>query len=99
MAHQHTDYHTVQDHIAPHTTSDLLYKGALTDEARSIFSGTIRVVKGAQGTDAYQANRNVLLSDHAAAYSQPESGDRGQRSAVHARRHGRQGGSRISCFT
>ena len=33
---QHTDYHTVQDHIAPHTTSDLLYKGALTDDARSI---------------------------------------------------------------
>jgi Fe-S cluster assembly protein SufD len=68
---QHTDYHTVQDHIAPHTTSDLLYKGALTDEARSIFSGRIRVVKGAQGTDAYQANRNVLLSEHASAFPSP----------------------------
>lgn len=68
---QHTDYHTVQDHIAPHTTSDLLYKSALKDEARSIFSGTIRVVKGAQGTDAYQANRNILLSPHAAAFPSP----------------------------
>jgi Fe-S cluster assembly protein SufD len=69
--HQHTDYHTVQDHLAPHTTSDLLYKGALKDEARSIFSGTIRVLKGAQGTDAYQANRNVLLSDKAASFPSP----------------------------
>jgi Fe-S cluster assembly protein SufD len=68
---QHTDYATVQDHIAPHTTSDLLYKSALTDEARSIFSGRIRVVKGAQGTDAYQANRNVLLSDKASAFPSP----------------------------
>jgi Fe-S cluster assembly protein SufD len=68
---QHTDYHTVQDHIAPHTTSDLLYKSALTDQAKSVFSGTIRVVKGAQGTDAYQANRNILLSPHAAAFPSP----------------------------
>lgn len=68
---QQTNYHTVQDHIAPNTTSDLLYKGALTDEAKSVFSGRIRVVKGAHGTDAYQANRNILLSDHAAAYPSP----------------------------
>jgi Fe-S cluster assembly protein SufD len=68
---QQTNYHTVQDHIAPNTTSDLLYKGALTDEAKSTFSGRIRVVKGAHGTDAYQANRNILLSDHAAAYPSP----------------------------
>src|SRR5436305_3938437 len=68
---QHTDYHTVQDHVAPHTTSDLLYKSALTDEARSVFSGRIRVEKGAQGTDAYQANRNILLSDTSAAFPSP----------------------------
>lgn len=68
---QHTDYHTVQDHMAPHTTSDLLYKSALNDESRSIFSGTIRVVKGAQGTDAYQANRNILLSPDASAFPSP----------------------------
>ena len=69
--HQHTDYHTAQDHIAPHTTSDLLYKAALTDEARSIFSGRIRVEKGAQGTDAYQTNRSILLSNHASAFPSP----------------------------
>ncbi len=68
---QHSDYHTVQDHIAPHTTSDLLYKSALTDEAKSVFSGRIRVVQGAMGTDAYQANRNVLLSEKAAAFPSP----------------------------
>jgi Fe-S cluster assembly protein SufD len=68
---QHTDYHTVQDHIAPHTTSDLLYKGALSDESRSVFSGTIRVVKGANGTDAYQANRSILLSPNASAFPSP----------------------------
>lgn len=68
---QHTDYHTVQDHLAPHTTSDLLYKSALADRSRSIFSGTIRVVKGAQGTDAYQANRNILLSPNASAFPSP----------------------------
>jgi Fe-S cluster assembly protein SufD len=71
FGHQHTDYHTVQDHRAPHTTSDLLYKSALTDEARSIFSGRIRVDKGAQGTDAYQANRNILLSEKASAFPSP----------------------------
>lgn len=68
---QHTHYHTVQDHIAPHTTSDLLYKGALTDAARSVFTGTIRVVHGANGTDAYQANRNLLLSDKASSFPSP----------------------------
>ena len=71
FGHQHTDYHTVQDHIAPHTTSDLLYKSALTDEARSVFSGRIRVDKRAQGTDAYQANRNILLSKKASAFPSP----------------------------
>lgn len=68
---QHTDYHTAQDHMAPHTTSDLLYKAALTDESRSIFSGRIRVEKGAQGTDAYQTNRSLLLSPRASAFPSP----------------------------
>jgi len=68
---QHTDYHTVQDHLAPHTTSDLLYTSALGGHARSVFSGTIRVLKGAKGTDAYQANRNILLSPDAAAFPSP----------------------------
>jgi len=69
--HQHTDYHTLQDHQAPNCTSDLLYKGALIDEAQSVFSGRIRVEKGAHRTDSYQANRTVILSDHASAYPSP----------------------------
>lgn len=69
--HQHTDYHTLQDHQAPNCSSDLLYKGALTDEAVSVFSGRIRVEKGAHRTDSYQANRTVILSDKAAAFPSP----------------------------
>lgn len=68
---QHTAYHTAQDHVAPHTNSDLLYKAALTDESKAVFSGRIRVEKGAQGTDAYQTNRSLLLSEKAAAFPSP----------------------------
>lgn len=68
---QFLDYHTLQDHVAPHCTSDLLYKGVLKDRARSVFSGLIRVHKNAQRTDAYQANRNLLLSNRARADSIP----------------------------
>ena len=69
--HQHTDYRTLQDHQAPNCTSDLLYKAALIDEATSVFSGRIRVEKGAHRTDSYQANRTVILSDKASAYPSP----------------------------
>lgn len=68
---QHIDHHTLQHHAAPHAHSDLLYKGALTDSARSVFRGLIRVDKGAQLTDAYQTNRNLLLSETAKATSLP----------------------------
>ncbi len=68
---QFIDHHTTQEHIAPSTTSDLLYKGVLSDRARSVFSGMIRVHEGAQKTDAYQTNRNLLLSDDARADSIP----------------------------
>jgi len=68
---QFIDYHTSQEHMAPNTTSDLLYKGVLSDRARSVFSGMIRVHEGAQKTDAYQTNRNLLLSDDARADSIP----------------------------
>jgi Fe-S cluster assembly protein SufD len=68
---QHLDFRTLQDHRVGHTTSDLLYKGVLTDEAQSVFSGLIRVHQGAQHTDAYQANRNLLLSEQARAHSIP----------------------------
>lgn len=69
--HQHFDYHTLQDHVAPNTTSDLLYKFALKDNARSVFSGMIKAHKQAQKTDAVQTNRNLLLSDHCRADSIP----------------------------
>jgi Fe-S cluster assembly protein SufD len=68
---QHLDFRTLQDHRVGNTMSDLLYKGALYDEAVSVFSGMIRVHPKAQHTDAYQANRNLLLSDAAQAYSIP----------------------------
>jgi len=68
---QHFDHNTSQDHVAPHTSSDLLYKGALDDASRAAFRGIIRVNKGAQQTDAYQTNRNLLLSDRARADSLP----------------------------
>ncbi len=69
---QHFDYHTLQEHVAPNTTSDLLYKGALKDTARSVFAGLIRADKGAQKTNAFQLNRNLLLSEGARADSMPK---------------------------
>ena len=68
---QHFDFNTSQDHVAANAHSDLLYKGALDDAARGIFRGVIRVHKGAQRTDAYQTNRNLLLSERAVATSLP----------------------------
>ncbi len=69
--HQHFDHNTSQDHIAPDTGSDLLFKGALDDHSRAAFRGIIRVHPEAQRTDAYQTNRNLLLSDEARADSLP----------------------------
>ncbi len=68
---QHLDYDTEQNHLVPHTKSDLLYKGALKDEARSVWQGNIHVYPKAQRTDAYQANRNLSLSHTARADSIP----------------------------
>ena len=68
---QEFDQRTLQTHQAPHTTSDLLYKNALLDSAKTIFSGLIVVEPDAQQTDAYQTNRNLLLSDQAEANSLP----------------------------
>jgi Fe-S cluster assembly protein SufD len=69
--HQHFDHNTRQDHKVPHATSDLLYKGALYDKSRAVFRGIIKVFPKAQRTDAYQTNRNLLLSDRAEATSLP----------------------------
>ncbi|CAN5760964.1 Fe-S cluster assembly protein SufD [soil metagenome] len=68
---QHFDHQTLQDHISPHASSNLLFKGALRDQARSVFRGLIRVHPGAQRTDAYQTNRNLILSSEARADSLP----------------------------
>ena len=65
------DQRTLQIHQAPNTKSDLLYKNALLDKSRTIFSGLIIVDPDAQKTDAYQSNRNLMLSDDAESNSLP----------------------------
>ncbi len=69
--HQHLDHDTQQNHLAPHTTSDLLFKGALKGHSRSVWQGMIYVAKGAEKTDGYQANRNLVLEEGARADSIP----------------------------
>jgi len=68
---QEFDQRTLQIHQAPNTKSDLLYKNALLDSAKTIFSGLIIVDPDAQKTDAYQSNRNLVLSENAEANSLP----------------------------
>ena len=68
---QQFHYDTQQNHIAPSCKSDLLYKAALRDSARAVWRGNIRVFPKAQKTDAYQANRNLQLSDKSRADSIP----------------------------
>jgi Fe-S cluster assembly protein SufD len=68
---QHLSYHTLQHHQAPACRSDLLYKAALQDVSRTVWRGMIRVDAGAQKTDGYQRNDNLMLSDHARSDSIP----------------------------
>lgn len=68
---QHLDHDTQQNHLAPHTTSDLLFKGALLENSHSVWQGMIYVDPKAQKTDGYQANRNLVLSKNAHADSIP----------------------------
>jgi Fe-S cluster assembly protein SufD len=65
------DFRTMQDHRAEHTTSNLLFKGAVEDQARSVYSGLIRIREGAQHAEAYQTNRNLVLDHGAHAESIP----------------------------
>jgi Fe-S cluster assembly protein SufD len=65
------DFRTMQDHAAPQTTSDLLFKGAVADAAKGVYTGLIRVRKDAPGTNAFQTNRNLVLSEGAGAESVP----------------------------
>jgi Fe-S cluster assembly protein SufD len=68
---QHLDYDTFQEHIAPNTTSDFAFKGALRDRATAVWRGMIKVEPDAQKTNAYQENRNLILSEQAHADSIP----------------------------
>jgi Fe-S cluster assembly protein SufD len=68
---QFFDHHTWQLHESPYATSDLEFKGALKEQARSVYSGLIKVFEGAQRTDAYQQNRNLVLSREARADTIP----------------------------
>ena len=68
---QHIDQHTLQDHRAPHTMSDLHFRAALQDRSRMVYTGLIRIAKEAQQTNAYQANHNLLLSQTARAETIP----------------------------
>jgi Fe-S cluster assembly protein SufD len=65
------DFRTFQDHVAPRTRSDLLFKGAVEDTARSVYSGLIRIRPDAQKVEATQSNRNLVLSEGAGAESIP----------------------------
>jgi Fe-S cluster assembly protein SufD len=69
--HQMHDFRTIQDHAAPHTTSDLLFKGAVQDDSKSVYTGLIRIRENAKGTTAFQTNRNLTLGDGAWAESVP----------------------------
>lgn len=68
---QHLSYHTLQHHVAPHCRSDFLYKAALQDQSRTVWRGMIKVDPGAQKTDGYQRNDNLLLSGLARADAIP----------------------------
>ncbi|HBH97471.1 MAG TPA: Fe-S cluster assembly protein SufD [Candidatus Omnitrophica bacterium] len=68
---QHIDQHTLQDHQAAHTFSDLQVKAALQDQSRMVYTGLIRIAKRAQHTNAYQANHNLMLSRDAQAETIP----------------------------
>lgn len=70
-AEQHIDHRSIQDHVGSRTSSDLLYKGAMRDSSNAIYTGTVIIEKGAHHCDAYQTNRNILLSEHARAHSVP----------------------------
>lgn len=65
------DFRTFQDHVAPRTRSDLLFKGAVEDTARSVYSGLIRIRPDAQKVEATQSNRNLVLTEGAGAESIP----------------------------
>ncbi len=68
---QHIDHRSIQDHVGSRTSSDLLYKGAMRDRSNAIYTGTVIIEQGAHLCNAYQTNRNILLSESARAHSVP----------------------------
>lgn len=69
---RHQDFSTVVKHMLPNCTSDELYKGVAADRSKAIFNGKVYVARDAQKTNAYQSNKNILLSDEALIRSKPE---------------------------
>jgi Fe-S cluster assembly protein SufD len=69
---QHVDNRTCIDHRQPHCSSHQLYKGVLDERSRGVFNGKIIVREGAQKTDAFQSNKNLLLSNHAEVDTKPQ---------------------------
>ena len=69
---QHHDHYTLQHHVAPHARSDVYYKGVAKDEGQIVYQGLIKLEPAAQKTDAYQTNRNLLLSKKARVESVPQ---------------------------
>lgn len=65
------DFRTLQDHASPRTNSDLLFKGAVQDTAKSVYTGLIKIRENAKGSNAFQTNRNLTLSEGAWAESVP----------------------------
>ncbi len=70
--HSHIDNHTIVDNVQPYCLSNTLYKGIVDHVATGIFNGKIFVRKDAQKTNAYQSNKNILLSDGASVYTKPQ---------------------------
>lgn len=68
----HVDNHTVVDNIKPHCESNELYKGVVDDSATAVFNGKIFVQRDAQKTNAYQSNKNLLLSENASVNTKPQ---------------------------
>ena len=69
---QHSDTHSVIDHLVPHCTSSQNYKGVLNDKSRAVFNGKVFVRENAHGTDAQQSNKNLLLSNDARVDTKPQ---------------------------
>ncbi len=68
---RHVDFHSNQEHLAPNCHTNLYYKGVAKDQSRAVYYGFIRVAEGAQKTDAYQSNKNMILSESARVDSIP----------------------------